>query len=256
MQPAGGVFSLKTSNVTLKATSVRAAGDYLCLTVKDTGSGMLPGVLAHVFEPFFTTKPPGSGTGLGLAQVWGFARQSGGDVTIESVPGQGAAFFFHLPRPTAGALEAAAVSRPKVAAVENQRDQAAGRTVLVVEGNHDLASLTLSILEGQGYATLYAANAADALALLDAGATVDAVFSDVVMPGSMNGVELATTLRQLYPGIAVTLATGYSEFLTQHRGSAVAEVLSKPYHLNDLTAALGRAFAHIATTRGFSGRPV
>jgi DNA-binding LytR/AlgR family response regulator len=73
-----------------------------------------------------------------------------------------------------------------------------------------------------------------ALALLDAGATVDAVFSDVVMPGSMNGVELATTLRQLYPGIAVTLAIGYSEFLTQHRGSAAAEVLSKPYHLNDL----------------------
>jgi signal transduction histidine kinase len=106
MLPQGGVFSLRTSNVTLDATPEHAAGDYLCLVIKDSGTGMLPDVLAHVFEPYFTTKPSGKGTGLGLAQVWGFAKQSGGDVTVESGPGVGTTFFFYLPRATAMALAA------------------------------------------------------------------------------------------------------------------------------------------------------
>ena len=126
-----------SSNVMLDATAERAAGEYVCLTVKDTVHGIQPAVLADVFEPFFTTKPPGQGTGLGLAQVWGFAQQSGGDVTIETHPGKGTAFFFHLPRPTPEALATAAVA----VAVTNERPDAnhlarvAERTVLVVEDN-------------------------------------------------------------------------------------------------------------------------
>ena len=119
MLPKGGVFSLQTSNVTLDATPGHVAGDYLCLVVKDTGAGMLPDVLDHVFEPYFTTKPSGKGTGLGLAQVWGFAKQSGGDVTIESAPGMGTTFFFYMPRATATALAAAGNGSAEAAAVNS-----------------------------------------------------------------------------------------------------------------------------------------
>jgi CheY-like chemotaxis protein len=249
MLPEGGVFTLETRNETLKASPEHAACDYVCLAVRDSGRGMPPAVLAHVFEPFFTTKAAGKGTGLGLAQVYGFVKQSGGDVVIESAPGQGTAVFFHLPRPTATALADAAAAVPRDASAVQQMQKDADRTVLVVEDNADLASFTVSMLEGQGYATRCASNAADALALLDAGATVDAVFSDVAMPGTMNGVELASTLRWRYPQLAVVLATGYSQLLAEWNGPPVAEVLGKPYRLDDLMAALTRAFAAVETRR-------
>jgi DNA-binding NtrC family response regulator len=153
-----------------------------------------------------------------------------------------------LPRPTAPQLAEAAAARPKDAAA-HPIQQAASQTVLVVEDNQDLASFTVSMLESQGYATRYAANAADALALLDAGEVVSAVFSDVVMPGTMNGVQLASTLRVRYPHLAVVLATGYSQLLAEWKGPPVAEVLNKPYRLNDLTAALKRAFEVVGNGR-------
>jgi signal transduction histidine kinase/ActR/RegA family two-component response regulator len=244
MLPEGGVFTLQTGNATLTATPERAAGEYVRLVVRDSGPGMPPDVMAHVFEPFFTTKALGKGTGLGLAQVYGFAKQSGGDVAIESAPGRGTAIFLHLPRPTAAALaDAAAAARPDNVQ-QHAEQQAAGRTVLVVEDHADLASFTAAMLEGQGYATRCAANAADALVLLDAGEPVDAVFTDVMMPGPMDGVQLAAALRQRYPRVAVVIATGYSRSPTKD-GPAVAEVLSKPYRLPELLAALGRAFAAV-----------
>jgi CheY-like chemotaxis protein len=241
MLPEGGVFTLQTRNATLEATPERAAGDYVCVAVRDSGPGMSPAVMAHAFEPFYTTKGPGKGTGLGLAQVYGFAKQSGGDVNIESAAGEGTVVFFHLLRSTAEALAEAAALPGDTAAPRPVR-QAAGQTVLVVDDNLDLANFTASMLEGQGYAIRCAANAADALALFDAGEHVDAVFSDVMMPGAMNGIELASALRQRNPQIAVLLATGYSQLLAEWNGPAVAEVLSKPYRLNDLMAALERAF--------------
>jgi signal transduction histidine kinase/ActR/RegA family two-component response regulator len=244
MPPDGGMFTLQTRNVTLEATPERVAGDYVRVAVKDSGSGMTPAVMAHAFEPFYTTKAVGKGTGLGLAQVYGFAKQSGGDVAIESAQGEGTVILLHLLRPTAAALADAA--RPEGAtAIGRGMRQATGQTVLVVDDNLDLASFTASMLEGQGYAILCAANASDALALLDAGEQVDAVFSDVVMPGPMNGIQLAGAVRLRYPKLAVLLATGYSQLLAEWNGPAAAEVLSKPYRLSDLMAALERAFAAV-----------
>jgi CheY-like chemotaxis protein len=119
----------------------------------------------------------------------------------------------------------------------------AGKTVLVVEDNPDVASFAASMLEGLGYTTRRAANAAEALALIGSGERVDAVFSDVVMPGPMNGVQLASALRLSHPQLAIVLATGYSEVLAEWNGRAVAEVLGKPYRLDELAAALERALA-------------
>jgi PAS domain S-box-containing protein len=241
MLPEGGVLKLTTRNATLEATPERAAGDYICLAVKDTGKGMSAALKARVFEPFFTTKGPDKGTGLGLAQVHGFAKQSGGDVAIESTPGQGTAIFFHLPRATAAEVEKeerpVRAADPAVGAWQRRES----KTVLVVDDNPDVASFTATMLEGLGYVTRRAVNAAEALSVLEQDLTVDVVFSDVVMPGDMNGVQLAQTVRGRHSRLAVVLATGYSATLAEGRGEAVAEVLSKPYRLDDVVAALERA---------------
>jgi PAS domain S-box-containing protein len=242
MLPEGGTLTLQTHNTYLEATTERAAGEYVCLTVKDSGQGMPPAVLARAFEPFFTTKGPDMGTGLGLAQVHGFAKQSGGDIAIESTLGQGTTITLHLPRAVKGASEDAAPSRARDGAGAAMQ-QAAGKTVLVVEDNADVATFACSMLEGLGYTTQRADNAADALRLLNSGDPVDAVFSDVVMPGEMNGVQLASILRHQHPRLTVVLATGYSQVLTEWQGKSVAEVLRKPYSLDELAAALEQALA-------------
>jgi PAS domain S-box-containing protein len=243
MLPEGGTLTFQTRNAYLEATPERAQGEYVCLAVKDTGKGMMPAVLARAFEPFFTTKGPDKGTGLGLAQVHGFAKQSGGDVTIETVLGESTAVFFHLPRATAP---------PQGRSLEYARESAgaavqrtAGKIVLVVEDNPDVANFAASMLEGLGYATRCAANAAEALEVLGSGERVDAVFSDVMMPGPMNGVQLADSLQLSHPHLAVVLATGYSEVLAEWQGRAAAEVLGKPYRLDELAAALERALAAV-----------
>lgn len=243
MLPEGGTLTLQTRNAVLDGTSECVAGEYVCLAVKDTGKGMLPAVLARAFEPFFTTKGPDKGTGLGLAQVHGFAKQSGGDVTIESALSESTTVFFHLPRATAPPQGGPPKYARETAGAAVQRT--AGKTVLVVEDNPDVASFACSMLEGLGYATRCAANAAEALEVLGYEGQVDAVFSDVMMPGPMNGVQLASSLRLSHPHLAVVLATGYSEVLAEWQGSAVAEVLGKPYRLDELAAALERAFATV-----------
>ena len=244
MMPEGGVFTIRTGNATLAKTLEREAGDYVCLTVSDSGPGMSPDVMSHAFEPFYTTKAPGKGTGLGLAQVYGFAKQSGGDVSIESAQGNGTAIVLHFMRPTEAAI-AAAAPRTDDAHAPRVARQAAGHTILVVDDDMDLAGLTASMLEDTGYTVMRAANADDALAVLSAGDKVDAVFSDVIMPGTMNGVDLAVTLRVRYPHVAVLLATGYSQLLAEWNGPTEVEVLKKPYRLNDLVAALDRSFSAV-----------
>ena len=243
MPQHGGVLTFQTHNVVLESTSERDAGEYICLAVRDTGIGMSPAVLARVFEPFFTTKGIGKGTGLGLAQVYGFAKQSGGDVTVESVSGQGTTIFFHLLRPTAKAL-ASAEKREELRAVGSTHC-GSGKVVLVVDDNLDVASLTASMLEDHGYKTEFAASGAEALALLDTGMTVHCLFSDIVMPGAMNGLQLATILRMRYPLLPVVLSTGYSRALTEGNDQVSAEVLSKPYRSHELVAALDRAFLDV-----------
>jgi signal transduction histidine kinase/DNA-binding NtrC family response regulator len=240
MLPDGGVFQLVTSNVVLPATLDHAAGEHVCLTISDTGSGMPAHVAAHAFEPFFTTKPQGKGTGLGLAQVWGFAKQSGGDVTVSTAK-EGTSFSIHFPRATDVALrennaQTAAEDKIKISAQTVPQ-----KTVLVVEDNTDLSSLTVSLLRQVGYDTLSAENAREALKIIEGNGSIDAVFSDIVMPGDMNGVELAQILYRRYPRLPVTLATGYSEFLISHPAPPSVEVLSKPYRIGELTSAIGRS---------------
>ena len=240
MLPEGGTLTLQSRNVVLEATGEREAGAYVCLAIGDTGHGMAPAVMARVFEPFFTTKGPEKGTGLGLAQVHGFAKQSGGDIWIESTPGLGTTITLLLPR----AMEAPQRMVPaRIDTTGAVVQRAAGKVVLVVDDNVDVATFAASMLEGLGYSTRIASDAAAALAVLAAGERVDAVFSDVVMQGEMDGVQLARLVRRRYPRVAVVLATGYSEVLAKDSNRTVAEVLGKPYRLNELAAALERALA-------------
>ena len=240
--PEGGTVIIQARNVTLEAKLDRAAGEYVCIAVKDTGEGMPPHIQSRVLEPFFSTKAPGKGTGLGLPQVHGFAKQSGGDLHIESEPGCGTAVFLHLPRTMAGVKTV-----PDGIGLAEDRQPLAlrgvGRTVLVVEDNPDVAAFACTLLEEQGYATRRAGSAPEALSMMADGQRVDAVFSDVVMPGAIGGVELATVLRSSHPRIAVVLATGYSDRLADGGAPDGVETLAKPYHPDELAAALQRAFA-------------
>lgn len=240
--PGGGAVTIRAHNATLEAAEERGAGEYVCIAVEDTGEGMPPHVLSRALEPFFTTKKAGRGTGLGLPQVHGFAKQSGGDLRIESEPGRGTVVLLHLPR----AAAEAAPGSDGASAPEGMQPCAmsgAGATVLVVEDNPDVAAFTCSLLEGVGYTTKRASSAAEALAMLSEGGQVSAVVSDVVMPGGIGGVELAAALRFSYPSIAVVLTTGYSEQLVRKGAPEGVETLAKPYQPHELTAALERALA-------------
>jgi signal transduction histidine kinase/ActR/RegA family two-component response regulator len=239
--PDGGRLTLRTRVERLEATEALAGGEYVCLDVEDTGEGMTPAVRARVFEPFFTTKEAGKGTGLGLAQVFGFARQSGGDVVVESAPGRGTRFTLHLPR--AAALPAEEPPAPEPV-LEAMRD-ASGRVVLVVEDNREAGDFAAALLEELGFRALRAGNVAEALAVLEGEARVDAVFSDVVMPGSQTGLDLALRLRAERPRIAVVLTSGYSARLAEGGAPEGMEVLGKPYRPDELAAALTRAFARV-----------
>ncbi|WP_207541304.1 MHYT domain-containing protein [Sabulicella rubraurantiaca] len=240
--PHGGTLTLQARNVAQGATAQRTGGEYVCIAVKDTGEGIPPHILSRVLEPFFTTKKPGRGTGLGLPQAHGFAKQSGGDLHIESKPGCGTVVFFYLPR---AAADLAEVETADLNALREEPSvlQGIGRSVLVVDDTPDVAAFACSLLEELGYETRRAGSAAEALMLLREGAVVDAVFSDVVMPGGMDGVELATVLRSSFPHVAVVLATGYSERLARSGSVEGVEALLKPYRLDDLGCALGRALA-------------
>jgi CheY-like chemotaxis protein len=239
--PDGGRLTLRTRLETLEAAEALAGGEYIFLDVEDTGEGMTPAVRARIFEPFFTTKEAGKGTGLGLAQVFGFARQSGGDVAVESAPGRGTRFTLHLPRAAALPPEQAPPPEP---VLEAMRD-ASGRVVLVVEDNREAGDFAAALLEELGYRALRAGDVAEALEVLGGAERVDAVFSDVVMPGGLTGLDLALRLRAERPGIAMVLTSGYSARLAEGGAPEGVEVLGKPYRLDELAAALARAFARV-----------
>ncbi|MDE1146128.1 MAG: ATP-binding protein [Azospirillaceae bacterium] len=226
--PQGGVLRFVAENVKLTADRNEEAlsGHFLRLAVTDTGSGIDPAVLPHVFEPFFTTKEVGKGSGLGLSQVYGFARQSGGTVHLDSVPGVGTTVTLFLPRATTQPRRAGATGdvRARDRAEEN-------RTVLVVEDDATVAATVSASLTERGFAVLQASRADQALALLQDGDAIDILFSDIVMPGGMNGVELAKVARLLRPDLAVLLTTGYAENLPPLEGM---RLLPKPYRMDQL----------------------
>ena len=220
--PDGGRLLLETRAVTLDGHGTLAPGQYVEVSVADTGMGMSPDVAARVFEPFFTTKPVGKGTGLGLAQVHGFIVQSGGDIAVESTPGKGTTLRILLP--VSGEQEG------ERAANGNTREK-----VLVVEDEEDLAQLAATLFESLGYDVLVANNGKDALAILERNADVDVVFSDVMMP-QMSGIELARIVRREYPDARILLASGYPMPALRQQQGDIDEFtfISKPYRLPEI----------------------
>ncbi|WP_036038750.1 hybrid sensor histidine kinase/response regulator, partial [Bradyrhizobium yuanmingense] len=207
---------------------------FVRVTVSDTGVGIPAARLGRIFEPFFTTKQVGRGTGLGLSQVFGFARQSGGEVTVTSEVGHGSTFSLYLPRVPPGLLpqRQAPNTAPAVAG--------SGMSVLVVEDNIELANFAADGLTELGYSITLVDNAADALAELAVDTDrFDVVFSDVVMPG-MTGLELAQAIRERGLGVPVVLTTGYSQALSQE-GTGGCDLVQKPYSIEDLSRVLHRA---------------
>jgi CheY-like chemotaxis protein len=189
--------------------------------------------LSHAFDPFFTTKDVGEGTGLGLSMVYGFVKQSNGYLSMNSFLGVGTMISMYLPKADAGAEEARPVTR-----AENEI-RGSGR-ILVVEDNDLVRSQVAMQLEALGYDVVQARNASDALATLASGGTFELIFTDIVMPGGMNGYQLATEARKLRPGIHVLLTTGYSDQMVKNLSGLDPDVglISKPYHRRELSLKL------------------
>ncbi len=237
--PSGGTLMIETCNMMVDDQHVArdiglAPGGYVRLSVSDTGEGIKPEILARVFEPFFTTKGAGKGTGLGLSVIYGFAKQSGGQVTIYSEPGRGTTVNLYLPR---AASEAAARARP---AGRTGARAAPGEVVLVVEDQGPVREVTLRRIAQLGYDVRAADSAAAALDVLRSGERIDLVFSDIVMPGGMTGFDLADWIGANMPAVPVVLTSGFAETIAQslpHAGPA-ARILRKPYSGEDLADAL------------------
>ena len=210
----------------------RQPGAFVTVALSDTGSGIAADRLDRIFEPFFSTKGLGHGTGLGLSQVYGFAKQSGGEVTVTSVECEGATFTLYLPRVSAPASTAPA------AAVDPDRESVRGR-VLLVEDNAEVGQFALAALEDLGYERVLANDGNEALARIAHDPDgFDLVFSDVMMPG-MSGIELGQAIRATRPGLPVLLTSGYSDVIAAE-GAHGFDLLRKPYTLADLAAALTR----------------
>ena len=233
--PEGGVLTIATRNVSLGVGGNTAPGDYVAVRVADTGTGMAPEVVARVFEPFFTTKEPGRGSGLGLSQVHGLAVQSGGDVRIESKPGEGTTVTLLMPR--ARAMPAMARTEP-VAGRGGARRRA---RVLVVDDDRDVRQMTGEMLTERGYAVELAADAQEALAILGRDAGFEVMLVDYVMPG-MNGIALMQAARTLYPGVKSLLMTGHAEMRSGEIIGADS-ILRKPFNVATLDERLERLFA-------------
>ena len=237
--PTGGTIVVRGENLP-NWKDDEVAGDYVRLSVVDTGTGMTDDVRLRVFEPFFTTKDIGKGSGLGLAQVYGFAKQSRGSVCIDSEVGRGTAIALYLPRSEHAASgrqhHLVDLHRPRL----RHRDE--GR-ILLVEDDDEVAALVSEMLRQLGYEVTRAASAAAALGALADGRAVDLVFSDVMMPGGMNGVELAREIQKRRGDVPILLTSGYSGAAVHAAKEAGVRILSKPYRIDELAAALDAAKA-------------
>ena len=228
----GGTITLSAVNVR-EADADGTSREWVKLSVRDSGCGMPPDVQARAFEPFFTTKDVGKGSGLGLPQVYGFAQQSGGRVTIRSEVGDGTVVEILLPRSLR-----AAPSRPEPVAASSPRGPRARRGhILLVEDDNEVATITREMLASLGFAVTHAPGPSAALGALTDLAAVDFVLSDVMMPGGISGVELAEQIRRQYPAVRVVLATGYPEAAARLDRERFA-LLTKPYTVEQLAGAL------------------
>ncbi len=235
--PAGGLLKIKGRNVILHEANVGelAPGSYVSLSVSDSGSGMAPDILERAFEPFFTTKEVGQGTGLGLSMVYGFVHQSGGHVAIKSTVGAGTTVTLHLPR---APQMPDADQEPR----EIQPVPANSARILVVDDDEELLEVTSATLSGFGYHVLCAQSGHDAIEVLETDKPIDLLFSDVVMPNGMTGIELAREAKRLRPGIKVLLTSGNSaEALARYGALDEFPIVSKPV----TRAALARRLASV-----------
>ncbi|MHB2138794.1 PAS domain-containing hybrid sensor histidine kinase/response regulator [Pseudomonas monsensis] len=235
--PEGGELLIETVNVYLDGSDITTlepvkAGDYLMLAVSDNGTGMTPSVRSKAFDPFFTTKPIGQGTGLGLSMIYGFAQQSGGHVSLDSLPGQGTCVRLYLPR-----LYALEPEHPPANPVEPPAHLPSGETVVVVEDDHAVRMLVLDLLKELGYRAFEAEDAKSALPLLESDLRVDLLVTDVGLPG-MNGRQLAEVARQHRPGLKVLFMTGYAQKAAERQGFLEdgMDMVAKPFAIELLAS--------------------
>jgi nitrogen-specific signal transduction histidine kinase/CheY-like chemotaxis protein len=232
--PRGGKLTLETRNVHLDEDYARlnsevGPGDYVMIAVSDTGTGIAADLIEKVFDPFFTTKEVGKGTGLGLSMVFGFVKQSGGHIKIYSEEGHGTTVRIYLPRSTGQGQ--AIVDTAASASIERGSE-----TVLIVEDDALVRTYVMAQVASLGYATLEAANAAEALKIIDNGADVDLLFTDVIMPGGMNGRQLVDQALKRRPSLKTLFTSGYTENAILHHGRLDEGVLllAKPYRKPEL----------------------
>ena len=234
--PNGGVITIRAGN--RPNVQGEASGDFVAVEIVDTGAGMSKDVLARVFEPFFTTKEIGKGSGLGLPQVYGFAQQSGGLVRLSSTEGRGTTVTLLLPRSD---VAPAPEERPAAALDANARRRAALGSILLVEDDNEVAALVEDMLQELGYRVTRAASAQGALGALADDRPIDLVFSDIMMPGSMNGIDLALEIKRRRAGLPVLLTSGYAGSALTRAEAANIRVLRKPYQLQALDGAIRTA---------------
>ena len=211
--------------------------EYVTLAVSDTGTGMPSDVLVHAFEPFFSTKDVGQGSGLGLSMVYGFARQSGGHATIDSEEGKGSTVKIFLPRSSARCD--GGKKHPLDAVLPSVR----GERVLVVEDDADVRALAVALLGNLGYQTLEAATAKAALEVVERSPVIDLLLSDIVLPGGMNGRDLAGAIQRRWPAVKLLYMSGYTEgaISTLARRNGGPRLLQKPFKKADFAAAVRQA---------------
>lgn len=248
--PNGGRIVIETANASIEECTDPdhgiPAGEHLSIRVTDTGMGMSPDTVAKAFEPFFTTKPIGAGTGLGLSMVYGFVRQSGGQIRVESVEGQGTSVVMHLPRHIAE-------NTPRAAEPEITEEPAhhTGETVLIVDDEPSVRMLVAEVITGLGYNCLEAGDAQSGLQILQSDTRIDLLISDIGLPGGMNGREMADAAGDCRPGLPTLFITGYAKtsVLDDCHLRPCTQVLTKPFGLDALAGRVTGLIGADAATR-------
>ncbi len=251
--PNGGRIIIETANASLEECTDPdhgiPAGEHLSIRVTDTGIGMSPDIAAKAFEPFFTTKAIGAGTGLGLSMVYGFVRQSGGQIRVESIEGRGTSVVMHLPRHTAENAP-----RPVEPEVIEEPPHHTGETVLIVDDEPSVRMLVAEVISGLGYNCLEAADAQSGLQILQSDTRIDLLISDIGLPGGMNGREMADAAGDCRPGLPTLFITGYAKtsVLDDCHLRPCTQVLTKPFGLDALAGRVTGLIGADAVARGYS----